>query len=166
MIRLTILTIAVLFAVLTIWGDPGARQREVADTGQPPMVVPAAETSLIDALTPAQRPELIRVTEQTPQRVNPYPGPALRPSPEYQSQAQAAVADLAVPDGAEVMYVTGNRVNFRAGPSTNDAVVGALTRGTPVQVLGPRSGNWVQIRDAQGRNGYMSGDFLSSDRAR
>ncbi|MDO5706266.1 MAG: SH3 domain-containing protein [Paracoccus sp. (in: a-proteobacteria)] len=164
MIRLTILTLAALFAALMIWGDPGARQRPVAADQPLPTVAPAVEHGLFDALTPSARPELIRVTEQTPQRTNPYPGPALRPSPEYQSQARAAVTDLAAPEGAEVLYVTGNRVNFRAGPSTNDAVVGALTRGAPVQALGPRSGNWVQIRDGQGRTGYMSGDFLSPDR--
>lgn len=163
MIRLTILTLAALFAALLIWGEPGARSDPTdAPVASAPPRAPA-ETSLIEALTPAAKPELIQVTEQTPQRANPFPGPALRPSPEYQSQSQEAVADLAVPEGAEVMYVTGNRVNFRAGPSTGDSVVGALGRGTPVHALGPRVGNWVQIRDGQGRTGYMSGDFLSSD---
>lgn len=62
------------------------------------------------------------------------------------------------------MYVTGNRVNFRAGPSTNDRVIGALLLGSPVEALGETDGGWMQLRDAQGREGYMSAQFLSPNR--
>ena len=60
------------------------------------------------------------------------------------------------------LYVTGNRVNLRAGPSTNDAVVGSVVRGQAVQLLSFESNGWAQIR-VDGVDGpvFMSGDFLS-----
>ena len=69
-------------------------------------------------------------------------------------------AAAALPDGP-VLYVTGDRVNMRAGPSTGDRVVTSLGRGTAVQPLGPTDAEWVNIRDASGRLGYIAGQFLS-----
>ena len=60
--------------------------------------------------------------------------------------------------------MTGNTVNFRAGPTTTDAVVGSLSRGQIVTAVGPRSGDWVEIRDDNGRTGFVSAKFLSGER--
>ena len=160
MIRLGALllaTLAGLFLVLTIWGDgnPRAANRPV------PEVQPAAQDAEAQALA-APDPQIapaavIRAESQPPEQVQRFPGPALRPSPEHAGETPAAE----LPDGP-VLYVTGDRVNMRAGPSTGDRVVASLTRGTAVQPLGPQDAEWVNIRDADGRTGYVAGRFLSA----
>tara|TARA_R110002124_G_scaffold287162_1_gene470884 strand:- start:43480 stop:44556 length:1077 start_codon:yes stop_codon:yes gene_type:complete len=57
-------------------------------------------------------------------------------------------------------YVTGARVNQRAGPSTSNAVMGVLLKGTRVEQLRD-DGQWVQIRSNLG-TGWMSSRYLSS----
>ncbi|MBF9034906.1 SH3 domain-containing protein [Rhodobacterales bacterium HKCCE2091] len=81
----------------------------------------------------------------------PPPAPAADPAPV---QAPA--------DGATILYVTGDRVNLRAGPSTETDIVTALTFGTPTEMLETAPDGWFRIRDtASGLEGFMSGDFLS-----
>lgn len=58
------------------------------------------------------------------------------------------------------VYVTGTRVNQRAGPSTSNAVMGVLAEGTRVQRL-RNEGQWTQIRSNLG-TGWMSSRFLSA----
>lgn len=58
------------------------------------------------------------------------------------------------------VYVTGTRVNQRAGPSTANAVMGVLAEGTRVQRLRDQ-GQWTQIRSNLG-TGWMSSRFLSA----
>lgn len=153
MIKLTLLTLAGLFAVWTLWGEPGARKpAQVAET-------PAAQ--IVAQPEPEPVPDVVEAASQTPERVQSFPGPELQPSPEYAGQTPPAATPVAA-DGATILYVTGSRVNFRAGPSTNDTVVGAITGGSPVEALGPVDADWVHIRDAQGREGFMSSSFLSA----
>ncbi|MDJ0826554.1 MAG: SH3 domain-containing protein [Rhodobacter sp.] len=77
----------------------------------------------------------------------------------------APAADLTSdPQEAEprIVYVTGSRVNMRAGPSTQNAVIGRLVRGAEAEVIAEAPNGWMQIRDiATGTEGFMSGDFLS-----
>lgn len=161
MIRLGALllaTLAGLFLILSIWGQGNPR----ADRRPPPDPKPAAQ----DAETPASAtPELqavpaavVQAESQTPAQVQRFPGPVLRPSPEH---AGASPAPVAV-DGP-VLYVTGDRVNVRAGPSTENQVVTALERGAAVQALGPQDTEWVNIRIPNGRAGFVAGRFLSPD---
>ncbi|MCQ0972191.1 SH3 domain-containing protein [Paracoccus sp. TK19116] len=173
MIRLILLTLVGLFGAFILWGEPGARdaQRatdaEVAASSEPasPEATEAEEEAVDDSAVSAETAEPIVAAEaQTPEQVQDYPGPPLRPSPEHEGEGEEAVADLAPANAGAVLYVTGTRVNFRAGPSTNDAVIGALNGGSPVEALGEPSGGWINIRDAQGRTGYMSADFLSAER--
>ena len=58
------------------------------------------------------------------------------------------------------LYVVGDRVNFRSGPGLREAVVGTLTRGAEVQ-SGDQSGNWTAIQTLDGREGWMSSQYLS-----
>jgi endonuclease YncB( thermonuclease family) len=58
------------------------------------------------------------------------------------------------------VYVTGARVNQRAGPSTSHAVMGVLSEGARVEKLRDE-GQWTQIRSNFG-TGWMSSSFLSS----
>lgn len=170
MIRLTILTLAGLFAVLSLYGTPQGDRPDpaVADASADTATTETAADAIAAATVTeavATQPAAIQPDEvqQTPEKVQDFPGPPLRPSPEYVGSTEQAEADLAAPEGATILYVTGDRVNFRAGPSTNDRVVGALLRGSPVEALNRTDEGWVQLRDAQGREGYMSAQFLSPE---
>lgn len=164
MIRLGALmlaTLAGLFLILSIWGDGNPR----AERRPAPPLQTAARDAGTDPLPamPAPVPQptpaaVVQAESQTPERVQRFPGPALRPSPEHAGRTPAPAAL----DGP-VLYVTGDRVNVRAGPSTGDRVVMALGRGAAVQPLGAQDGEWVNIRDADGRTGYVAGRFLSPD---
>jgi uncharacterized protein YgiM (DUF1202 family) len=59
------------------------------------------------------------------------------------------------------LRVTGDRVNFRAGPSTEDAILAALTLGTEVELIERVGDGWAHLRVPEtGLSGYMSEDFL------
>lgn len=58
-------------------------------------------------------------------------------------------------------YVTGTRVNLRAGPGTVNAVVARLGLGTEAEVLSDPAGAWIEIRTADGTAGWISSKFLT-----
>ncbi|MEP2262077.1 MAG: SH3 domain-containing protein [Paracoccaceae bacterium] len=65
---------------------------------------------------------------------------------------------------APMWYVTGSRVNLRAGPGTSNAVVGKLGFGAEAEVLGDKDG-WYEIRTADGvTSGWIFGKFLADSR--
>lgn len=163
-------TLAVILVVLSVYGRGNLRAQNQADRNDQ---TASQEISVLkDVLTEVPEPpesngadgpppaDLVQAAEQTPERVQEFPGPDLRPSPEYDSATPEQDALLADADGP-VLYVSGSRVNFRSGPSTGDRVVGALNGGSAVEALGPVEDDWVHIRDQEGRIGYMSGQFLS-----
>lgn len=64
----------------------------------------------------------------------------------------------------EVWYVAGNSLNVRSGPSTNDAVVGKLTRGEATLVVWREGPDWARIRiEGDGIEGYVAMRFLTPD---
>lgn len=171
LIVLTALTIAAFLFVLAIYGTGGPQTEiqpppadqvtaaEKDDSGLVPDLPDKADPTDAEEEPPA---DLVEVEEQTPEQIQDFPGPDLQPSPEHADDMPDPASALADAEGP-VLYVTGSRVNFRAGPSTSDRVVGALDGGSPVEALGPPEGGWVQIRDMDGRTGFMSGRFLSGD---
>ncbi len=75
-----------------------------------------------------------------------------------------AVAETAPETRAaqDLLFVTGSRVNLRAGPSTGHAVLRKLGLGDVAVLLGPGPEGWTRIRDIEtGAVGFMSSDFLS-----
>lgn len=75
------------------------------------------------------------------------------------SQTDSAGSD----DG--LWFVTGSRVNLRAGPSTSDAVVGQAVLGQRAEVVQETADGWFQIRVRDsGQSGYIFGQFLSDQR--
>lgn len=77
------------------------------------------------------------------------------------TEVPAAAVEQAM---AEMWYVTGSRVNLRAGPGTDKAVVGNLTFGTEAEVLSDKDG-WFEIRAADGvTSGWIFGKFLADSR--
>lgn len=55
--------------------------------------------------------------------------------------------------------VTGNDVNIRSGPSTNDTVLSSRSKGDELDVTGV-SGNWYKV-DLSGSAAYIRSDYLS-----
>ncbi len=169
MFKLIFLTLLALVTVLVVFGEGDGRRIEAPSVEA---VTPAAGSAT--APNPALPTEAVAASagvvdapavQQTPQQVQDFPGPDLRPSPEFAGQTPAAnpASDLAAAP-TDTLYVTGNSVNFRAGPTTGDAIVGKLTRGHMVTAIGERSGDWVEIRDSDGRTGFIASQFLSSSR--
>ena len=69
----------------------------------------------------------------------PVPSFAALPVPEHKEGRverpdRPGLSDVAEVSGP-VLYVSGRRVNMRAGPSTRFQVLGSLKRGTPVELL-------------------------------
>ena len=164
MFKLIFLTLLALATVLVVFGAGDGRRVEAPNVETVPAAT-KAEPAPAEAVSASAGIVDAPAVEQTPPRENRFPGPALRPSPEYAGQTPAAAPseDLA---GAptDTLYITGNSVNFRAGPTSADAVVGKLSRGQMVTAIGERSGDWVEIRDGDGRSGFISAQFLSASR--
>lgn len=76
-------------------------------------------------------------------------------SPDKVSPARETLPDL---------YVTADRVNQRAGPATNERVLGQLNKGARVRQIS-RSNGWTEIVSSVGR-GWMSSQFLSANAPR
>lgn len=166
MFKLIFLTLLALAAVLVVFGDGDGRRIEAPNVETVPAAEPeASAVSAPPAETVSAGVVIVDApaVEQTPQREQRFPGPALRPSPEYAGQtAAAAPAEDLAGAPTDTLYITGNSVNFRAGPTTSDTVVGKLSRGEMVTAIGERSGDWVEIRDGEGRTGFISAQFLSA----
>jgi len=82
-------------------------------------------------------------------------------SGDTESVAPTETAADAASDDTGRLRVTGDRVNFRAGPSTEDAILAALTLGTEVELIERVADGWAHLRvPATGLTGYMSEDFL------
>ncbi len=112
-----------------------------------PVPIPVPVPVPVLAATPVPAPE---AKPESAQAEPPEPAPAPAPEPE-----------LAV---LPVLYVTGNKVNMRAGPSISNGVVAALVRGTAVDDLGVAAEGWSQIRVIiTGQQGYMATQFLSGN---
>lgn len=81
------------------------------------------------------------------------------------AKAEAAEAETTEPETPEQFhYVSGNRVNLRAGPGTGNPVVGQLSLGDAAQVLSDQQG-WYEIRTADGAtSGWIYGKFLSDQK--
>jgi len=165
-IRLTLITAVLIWGAMYYFGrDEGLPEDRLGRTPEPEEVVapveeaaepeqPVAEVTAI----PEPTPEVAPTVEPEP---TPEPAPVAEPEPEPEP---APVAEPEPePEPEVVLYVTGRRVNVRAGNSTADAVITSLPRGAAVIDLGDAGEGWRQIQLETGEIGYMSGDFLSVD---
>ncbi|WP_232830798.1 SH3 domain-containing protein [Tropicimonas sp. IMCC34011] len=71
---------------------------------------------------------------------------------------EALAADPAA--DAQMLEVSGSRVNVRSGPSTGHGVIDSLVRGTDVELVSEDASGWAKIRMSGGREGYMARRFL------
>lgn len=151
---------------MSIYGEGNLRSQREAERPRLNAAADAGTASLMMTASPATEEPDIPIVEadgQTPEKVQKFPGPPLQPSPEHAGRESEPAQALPNAQGP-VFYVTGSRVNFRAGPSTGDRVIGSLGQGAAVEVMGSSDGAWVNIRDGDGRIGYISGQFLSETR--
>jgi hypothetical protein len=174
MFRLTALLCLGLYAALLIGGaDRGqlreglrearaeaeaaarARPEAPAPTARAPAAQgPAAQAAAIPG--PQPLPEA-RITQAVVRR-------EIAPPPVIARRAEPAPAPAAAEPAAteKVLYVTGRSVNVRSGPSTDDEVLGRLTRGEAVTLVWVEADGWARIRlEGDGIDGFMSMEFLS-----
>jgi hypothetical protein len=100
------------------------------------------------------------------------PGGAITVQMEYYENVGAAVARLAWgPVGTEppppptdaMGTVTANILNVRSGPGLNYAVIGALTRGEQVRLLGRNNAaTWLRMETSAGFQGWVSAQYIRS----
>ncbi len=66
-----------------------------------------------------------------------------------------------LPQAAFTAEVLGERLNLRVGPSTLHTIIGTVTKGTYVSVIGKAPGDeWVFVESTSGKAGWLSVQFL------
>ena len=188
MLRLTFLLCSSLFLVMLLGGRdfgqlrPGLAQAEAGADALPVTAeVPAVETVALASDAP-ETPVVVHAIVPDPVIVK---APvvavaldaevALAPVPvepestvftlsNYADPApEAGVAPEQAAEG-EIWYVAGNSLNVRAGPSTDDAIVGKLSRGEAMLMVSRDGGDWAQVRiEGDGIEGYVATRFLTAE---
>jgi len=74
------------------------------------------------------------------------------------SAPAAAAASSSVSGSGERVVITASSLNVRSGPGSDNPAQFSLTSGTIVDVLA-RAGDWIQVRDGQGRTGWVAGAY-------
>jgi len=144
--------------------DTAARLDAAARDGTDGSVAPARPGGP-DAVASATAPEPAEV----PSLARPE---SLRPA-EITAETLALIEtaeQIATSDGptdaapeADLLYVTGSRVNVRSGPSTSYAVIGSTVYGETVELLSLENEAWAWVRFGDDRLGYMARSFLTQD---
>jgi murein DD-endopeptidase MepM/ murein hydrolase activator NlpD len=75
--------------------------------------------------------------------------------------ASGVVTAKSVPAKPGMATIRNVGVNLRSGPSTQHRVLGKLSQGTNVEVLGSEA-SWSQIKTTRGTTGWVRSDFLSA----
>jgi Bacterial SH3 domain len=134
----------------------------------PVLVAPviAAPVIVAPAIAASVAPEATEPLPETIAQVAPPAAPTVFTLADYGEPVQAdptstpAAAETS-PDG-EIWYVAGNSLNVRSGPSTDDTVVGKLTRGEATLVVWREGDDWARIRiEGDGIEGYVAIRFLT-----
>ncbi len=181
MIRLTLILAIVLVTAMIILPQAGDDAETVLVDAESGETRPVRGFSTDEALVEDGDGNLVLVTadgEELPIALVIEPASlteedaAVNLPPAQSSGGVAPVDAPVVADGEDVaqtqsdptnerLRVTGDRVNFRAGPSTNDAILAALTLGTEVELIERVADGWAHLRVPEtGLSGYMSEDFL------
>ena len=82
----------------------------------------------------------------------------------YVSTYDTVITDAPVPlesVAGKTGVLTASEVNFRSGPSTDDAILSSLNEGAQVTILSI-SGDWCKV-DNGGQEGYVNADYLAVD---
>lgn len=164
MIRLTVATLAALYAILYVFGDDARRPAEAVSRAESP-ALDLSLTSYLPDLPDEATVARGRVSDREAVRAALEAGQIARA--ERKDRPMHGAVDPAKVDAmqapavpADTWYVTGQRVNLREGPGTSNPVVTQVTYGMPAEVLDDRDG-WYRIRLTDGSaSGWISGKFL------
>jgi uncharacterized protein YgiM (DUF1202 family) len=158
MFRLLSLLCGSLFLVLLIGGeDRGQMRFGLMERYAPPEAAPLVVAAAL--VTPA--PEIVLAAYPT----------AAAPEPVALPAAAVAVAEpvavttppVEAAPALDVRFVNSNAINVRQGPSTNDPVIGRLTRNEAVTVVADKGDGWVLVRiEGDGVEGYVAGRLLTT----
>lgn len=150
--------------------DPAPIPRTVVAAALPSAPAENAVVSLEEAtLLTAIEGQAAPVTAQTFANPSDLPKSAAAASPDttrpagirFEGTTLRASSD-AVNGAADRRYVSGDLVNLRSGPGTAYGVVGQLSRGMEVEVLGDNGAGWVRLRALDGGAAGWMADFLLS----
>ena len=188
MLRMTFLLCSSLFLVMLLGGRdfgqlrPGLAQVEAGADALPVTAeVPAVETVALASDAPetpvvvhaiVPDPVIVKApvvavvldAEVAPAPVPVEPENTVFTLSDYADPApEAGVAPEQAAEG-EIWYVAGNSLNVRAGPSTDDAIVGKLSRGEAMLMVSRDGGDWAQVRiEGDGIEGYVATRFLTAE---
>jgi hypothetical protein len=119
-------------------------------------------SDLIPIAAPAAEVPVNQPTSAVPP---PTAAPITEPQPTVSEVSGAAPAAAATTQAFQPTHQirTDVSVNFRAGPSTSDSIIIALSPATPLQYLGeeaptsnPSDGDrWMKFRDESGQEGWV-----------
>lgn len=121
----------------------------------------ALSGSAVEALSLADG---VRARTETPQAARNVPA-QLDLSQPVETINVAPVEGQEAPDALALptSLVIATSVNLRAGPSTAEAVVGRVSQGDIVEVIGPSATGWTGIRHPEnGNTVYMASRFLEA----
>lgn len=170
MYKMIAATLVALYLVFTIFGDESRRPAEVARAESAPLagfdfsdwLVPAAAASASPTITS-------RISEAEAIEIAMEAGRAYRANRKAEPLAGTLVAAVEAPaDTAsdpldtKMWYVTGTKVNVRAGPGTSNPVVTQVSFGEAAEILTDTSEDWVQIRPEGGdTTGWIATRFMN-----
>lgn len=93
-------------------------------------------------------------TEPEPEQPT-EPETPTNPEPEQPKEPEPTITNMQA-----VMYTTDN-LNIRESYNSNSKIIGSLNKGDSVNIIGKVSNGWYKIRMSSGREGYVSGYYLT-----
>lgn len=89
-----------------------------------------------------------------------YEGETVYVSNSYVSEEKPAVE---ITEQNDTVYVTGDGVNLRKGPGTENDVIVSLSKGTELKRTGTAENGWTRV-EYNGQEGYLSSNYVSTDK--
>ena len=96
--------------------------------------------------------------EQTDQPTQSEPQEPTNPKPEQPTEPEVTITDMNA-----TMYTTSN-LNVRESYSTQSERIGYLNKDDSVTVIGRSSNGWYKVRLSNGIEGFVSGEYLTTEK--
>ena len=132
---------------------------ETAAQEQPMRSPGALDAAIDDAVAAAPLPSLSRPdTVSAPQSLTPETLALIAAA----GVSEADDMEVSAAPDAQTLFVSGSRVNVRAGPATSYSVIDSLGYGESVELVANAGASWAEVRLPDARTGFMSRNFLAS----
>ena len=171
MVKYVVTALVAIYCVLLVFGEDSRRPEITRQAADDVTGLSLASFSLPKVSNFAGRPDS-PISEAEAVRIALKTGEDIRAARERDPLRGLVAAVEAEPDdepsavreARDLWYVTGTRVNLRAGPGTGSAVIGQVGLGDAAEVLSD-SGGWYRIRTGDGTlTGWIYGDYLDPSR--